>query len=294
MKMITYTIKTITPLHCGVGTGQGDIDLPVAKSPVTGYPIIPGSSLKGVLKNWFLHESNLEKEIVYELFGPENSDFASAISISDSNLLALPVRAFFGGFAYLTGPLAIGLFRQNISQNTDDLPATPTITPGEHYKAMVPAGSLLCGQQDAEQILLEEIDLLLEKDEGDQVQGWSQAIADLFFPEDYKETFKKRFIVADDNVLSFMTQTALPVDAHIAIDPQTGVVKGGALWYEETVPPETLFYGTLSIDNGNKGSSTATELTQALHTNAPTHFQIGGNATTGKGLVELTLHVTSA
>jgi CRISPR-associated protein Cmr4 len=288
MKQNVYTLKTITSLHCGIGSGQGDIDLPVAKSPVTGLPIVPGSSIKGVLKDSFQHKFKADG-LVAELFGPDNSDHASAISIGDACLLALPVRSFFGGFAYLTSPLVLGLFREALRRTgRTDLPDIPAIgAAGEaHYKASATADSLLRGT-GKEHILLEEIDLLLVDSHNAITQKWADLLATLYFSEENgQRIFTSRFLIADDNVLSFMAQTALPVDAHIAIDEKTGVVRNGALWYEESVPPEALFYGSVSVDAGAKGTN-AQNLQAFLIDNAPPCIQVGGKATTGKGLVDL-------
>lgn len=290
-----YTIKTISSLHCGIGSGQGDIDLPVAKSPVTGLPHIPSSSLKGVVKDCFFNRSDIAQNShaqLEELFGPENSDFASAVSFGDGTLLALPVRSYFGGFAYLSSPLVLGLLRQVLLRSgLKEIPKIPEFgahTQEQHYKASIPENSLLEGGGIQDKVLLEEIDLLIEPSYQGLTQEWAELIGKIYFSdEEYRRVFHQRFIIADDNVLQFMAQTALPVDAHIAIDDKTGVVHKGALWYEESVPPETLFYGVIGVDNGNgEAKSTEKELTQLLLDDSPTTIQIGGKATTGKGMVD--------
>ena len=43
------TLFTRTPLHVGAGASVGAIDQPIIRERHTGFPIIPGSSLKGVL-----------------------------------------------------------------------------------------------------------------------------------------------------------------------------------------------------------------------------------------------------
>lgn len=296
MKNHIYMLKTISSLHCGVGSGKGDIDLPVAKSPVTGLPVVPGTSLKGVLKSWFQHQSPIkesEKAAITALFGPKDSDFASAISIGDASLLCLPVRSFFGGFAWLTSPLALGLYRQSLQRTGEtDFPSIPALENPEHYHAIVPANSKLVGAGMAGQVLLEELDLLLENDPQGIASAWAERIGQVFFddPEDLA-LFSQRFIIADDNVLNFIAETALPVDPHIAIDSDTGIVRSGALWYEENVPPESIFYGNLSVDRGyDRNESHSTEsLNTLLLQNIPPSLQVGGKATTGKGLVELKL-----
>jgi CRISPR-associated protein Cmr4 len=79
------------------------------------------------------------------------------------------------------------------------------------------------------------------------------------------------------------------VDARIAIDDNTGTVKDGALWYEETIPPETLFTGTLSVDRSYKKNCAvdAKTLNDFLMAPGTIYCQIGGKATTGKGFMAI-------
>ncbi|RMD58772.1 type III-B CRISPR module RAMP protein Cmr4, partial [Candidatus Parcubacteria bacterium] len=43
-------LHALSPLHAGTGQGVGAIDLPIAREKGTEIPIVPGSSLKGVLR----------------------------------------------------------------------------------------------------------------------------------------------------------------------------------------------------------------------------------------------------
>ncbi|MEM7677204.1 MAG: RAMP superfamily CRISPR-associated protein, partial [Myxococcota bacterium] len=48
---LTGVITTVSGLHIGAGAGEiGSSDLPVLRDAL-GYPIIPGSSIKGVLRS---------------------------------------------------------------------------------------------------------------------------------------------------------------------------------------------------------------------------------------------------
>ncbi|MCX6865140.1 MAG: RAMP superfamily CRISPR-associated protein [Verrucomicrobia bacterium] len=65
-------IFTRTPLHVGAGASVGAIDQPVQRERHTGFPIIPGSSIKGVLRDAATQRSFDETEID-DTFGPEDS-----------------------------------------------------------------------------------------------------------------------------------------------------------------------------------------------------------------------------
>ena len=49
MQTKIMSIFTRTPLHVGCGSSVGAVDQPVVRERHTGYPVIPGSAIKGVL-----------------------------------------------------------------------------------------------------------------------------------------------------------------------------------------------------------------------------------------------------
>ncbi|MGK5093673.1 type III-B CRISPR module RAMP protein Cmr4 [Deltaproteobacteria bacterium TL4] len=299
MKNILFSLKTLSPLHCGIGQGLSDIDLPTARNTVSGHPIVPGSSLKGVMKDEFSNGTIVPKdqaqktEYIEALFGKDGNEFASAISVGDANLLALPVRSYFGTFAYLASPYTLQLLKKLLERSGKSyLPAIPSLgmsgDQNPNYKALIPPNSLIQYPQ-RNSILLEELDLLIDSKQTELADKWADVIAPLFFQdEEGQKIFKQRFVIADDNALNFLCETALPVDARIAIDQETGTVKTGALWYEETVPMESLFVGMIGVDKSykEKFKKTAEELSGFLIRNH-LQFQIGGKSTTGKGFVEI-------
>src|SRR5579862_8429085 len=44
-----YWIHALTPIHAGAGAGMGFIDLPIMREKTTGWPILPGTAVKGVV-----------------------------------------------------------------------------------------------------------------------------------------------------------------------------------------------------------------------------------------------------
>ena len=59
-------LHALSPLHAGTGQGAGAIDLPVAREKATGLPYLPGSSLKGVLRDACKNGETRKK-----IFGPD-------------------------------------------------------------------------------------------------------------------------------------------------------------------------------------------------------------------------------
>lgn len=290
-----YTLKALSQLHCGIGQGLNDIDLPTARHKLTGHPLVPASSLKGVLKAEYKPENSDLKETWKALFGGNSSsEHASAISIGDANLLAITMRSYFGTYAYLASPYTL-LQLKNLLERSgslrNKLPKIPEIgnrKNTESYKIQVCKGSLL-PKTDHNVVLLEELDLLVDSASAD---AWADIIAPLYFTdEEGQAIFKKRFAITDDNALNFLCETSLPVDARISIDEKTGTVKKGALWYEESVPMDSLFLGSVSVDRSFRHQSDKTdkELYEFLLKKEQIICQVGGKSTTGKGVVEIKL-----
>src|SRR5437870_13133969 len=100
-------IYAISPLHAGTGQGVGVIDLPIAREKATGIPFLPGSSVKGTLRDLC---KDPKKE---DVFGPETTnadEFAGAAQFADQRLLMLPIRSLAGTFAWVTSPYLLKRF----------------------------------------------------------------------------------------------------------------------------------------------------------------------------------------
>src|SRR4051812_41181475 len=96
----------LSPIHTGVGQSSGVIDLPVVREKHTGYPYLPGSTLKGVLRDAARPpEKDPSEPVFWKAFGPETtnaSDNPGALQFTDGRLLAMPVRSLYGTFAWVT------------------------------------------------------------------------------------------------------------------------------------------------------------------------------------------------
>lgn len=51
MHVVPFLLQAVSPLHAGTGRSADIIDLPIARMRSTGIPFVPGSSLKGVLRD---------------------------------------------------------------------------------------------------------------------------------------------------------------------------------------------------------------------------------------------------
>lgn len=102
MKAILVKMQCITNLHVGSGdVNYNIIDNEVERDPVTGYPTINSSGVKGALKQFF---SQLDSAKVKDWFGDDNKN-EGHLKILPAELVAMPARASKGKKAfYLVSP----------------------------------------------------------------------------------------------------------------------------------------------------------------------------------------------
>ena len=68
-----YFLHAVTPLHVGVEDTLGGVDLPTMKERHTGYPLVPGSSVKGVLRAELEPPPDANRKGFLAAFGPEST-----------------------------------------------------------------------------------------------------------------------------------------------------------------------------------------------------------------------------
>jgi CRISPR-associated protein Cmr4 len=268
-----YLVHALSPLHAGIGHAADVIDLPIARLKATGIPYVPGSSIKGVLRE---ARNGDNPGTTYAVFGPPTSDAAAhagALSLGEARLLALPVRSFRGVFTWTTSPLLLALAKRDLGERGQDLPV-PTI---EGRRASVARGSVCLHNGN---LFLEDLDLPAR--ETDEASRWSALLAPLISPGD--DIFSKRFAIVDDDTMGFFMETATQVDARVRLDSETRTVAKGALWLEESLPPETVLIGVLVADRSRRNGTHLTP-EQVANFGLPGELviQIGGKATTGHG-----------
>ena len=255
-------LHALTPLHVGTGQAVGNVDLPIAREKATGFPIVPASALKGVLRDNFSNQS-----WATQAFG--DADRAGAWVFTDLRILCLPVRSFFGVFAYATCPLILERLRRHA--------AAFGIMGFENLSVAVNGTQIALTRESALQkdgkVYLEDLDLAVKT--GQQVDTVAQAIADKLLPEGERSHFMARFAVVSNDVFTFLSETATEVVARVRLEDNTKTVASGGLWYEEAVPAEALFYGFV-------GATSAEPSLASLQMDQP--LQIGGDATIGRGL----------
>ena len=275
-------------IHAGAGSSVDGVDLPIQREGHSDWPCVFGSSVKGALRA--KAEDKLGKEgakSIAFVFGPDSSsdkasEHAGALLVSDAKLLLLPVRSLTSHFKWVTCPALLQRLVRDAQRL--GLKSIQEIT----LPAIADDVALVTGQNTAD-LFLEEYrfktqsqDLTVLCEVINQLTGI--AVTDL----------TEQLVVVSNNQFNYLAKYATPVTPHIAIDNDKKTVKPGALWYEETLPPETVLYFALSAQRARakdvdlKAEQILACVTQELFGDAP-YLQLGGNETVGMGWCKVTL-----
>jgi CRISPR-associated protein Cmr4 len=119
------------------------------------------------------------------------------------------------------------------------------------------------------------------------------ALARLMGREDATTVLTRQLVIVHDDRFNHLAQYATPVNPHICIDNQTKTVKTGALWYEESLPPDTMLYITLYAQATRVKGETKTAADILRHSTVDLfqrpYLQLGGNETVGMGWCKVTI-----
>jgi CRISPR-associated protein Cmr4 len=289
MHDVPFLLQAISPLHAGTGQSADIIDLPIARMKSTGMPFVPGSSLKGVLRDACRTRGSkpLSESDMLAIFGPPSADadkHAGALAVGDARLLLLPVRSFHGTFAYVTSPLLLELARRDLP----GAPAVPDVRGPLAAVASLDSSRLVHGA--GKTIFLQDVDLPARAIA--EVAAWAEFLG-TYVALDAANTrpFTERFAIVDDETMTYLWETGTQLDTRVRINDESRTVDDGALWIEESLPPETVLIGLLTTDRSRSPDSTLDAAGMAdavLPGREPLHVQVGGKATVGRGLCRMT------
>jgi CRISPR-associated protein Cmr4 len=272
-----------TSLHPGSGTALGVVDLPVQRERHTQWPTIPGSALKGILRDACRRRAGNGDDL-YAAFGPETQEadkHAGAISLTDARILAFPVRSLRGVFAWVTCPAVLERLHRDLKLNPaleQAFPLKLPSAPGKD-KALCPEKAQLL--VDDNRLVLEEFEFERTGDAGD-VPAWiARAVPDEFT----QKRIETHLVVLHDDDFTHFVRHATEIVARIGLDYEKKTVRQGALFYQECLPAETLFYSVVFANPSRRDNTKdAAAILSYLHQQLPQVLQIGGDETTGKGL----------
>lgn len=252
-------LHALTPVHSGIGRAADIVDLPIAREKATGWPTIPGSSLKGTLRDM------QGTEHADEMFG--NTERGGAVAVTDQRILLLPVRSFYGTFAWATSPLVLARFHRDAE--AFGLPGFASPIPSvADAGAATTTGSEVASEG---KVYLEDLDL--------EASAGAQGIAEFLSQEFGVSDLGRRLCIVSNTIFSFLCETATEVSARVKLLDEQKTVQKSGLWWEEAVPAEAVFYGFAYAVRPGESLNDLAKVAQTKPT-----LSIGGDTTVGKGL----------
>jgi CRISPR-associated protein Cmr4 len=266
-------IFTRTSLHVGAGSSVGAIDQPIQRERHTGFPTIPGSALKGVLADEepYLQRNGDGKfertDVGRQIFGDERPDNelanSGSISFGEGKLLAFPVRSGRGCFAWLTCPLTLKRWSRDAGKTLRSL---PNLVKNEAYFDKDTLG---------DKAIFEDYTYIWKGafPNTDAAGKWLDELSRSFVDSVWVDSCSRHVVLVSDETMAHFARTATEVAQHVKIDDDKGTQVHGALFNQENVPSETLFYAPLiELRIGALDKLAVRPV-----------IQIGGDGTTGLG-----------
>jgi CRISPR-associated protein Cmr4 len=269
-----------TSLHAGAGGSVEGIDLPIQREAHSGWPCVYGSAVKGALRAKAEDKLGKDNASIKFVFGPDSagdnaSEHAGALLVGDARLLLLPVRSLNSHFKWVTCPALLERLQRDSRRLGIPLDFVLPQQPSKD-KALLP-------ETDGTALFLEEYRVNTENADLTGLISTLNGLSGIS-----EAHLKAQLVIVHNDQFNYLSRYATAVTAHIAINNDTKTVRKGALWYEETLPPETVLYCAISAyrsrDEKNSLSADAILncITQGLLGQRP-YLQLGGNETVGMG-----------
>ncbi len=290
-------LKTLTPLHIGGEQGDGLIDKPILRERHTGWPLIPGTAVKGVLADSYdasasQRADSAQKKAAFGRASENSEDQSGALLFTDLRILCLPVRSQSGTFAWVSSKAALNRFEDELREfaGYDNNNLIKLATPNQISVAT--ESSLRVGEGNV--VVLEDLLLQESAGQGDTTKTLATQLASqLHLDADWRANFVERFALVTDNVFNHFCATALELRPRVKIDNKTGVVEKGKFWYEELVPEQAIFVGhvfcekvfSVTKNEGKKFSGSGIDPNSLLEQfcTKTKRLQFGGTGSVGRG-----------
>jgi CRISPR-associated protein Cmr4 len=286
-KTAAVFLYAVSPVHMGAGQAVDVIDNPIQRERHTKHPCFAGSGIKGAVRHSYQALGGDEADIA-RLLGPDSNSgdlHAGAVSFGDAQMLALPVRSLKGGYVYATCPQALAR-AQRLLALTGSKAEWPSVKVADGA-CLIANPALLSGDK----LHLEAFEY--GASESSELKTIAADLAQRALPageayQFFADKLKTDLVLLSDTDFGYFAQNAMLVEPHVRIDPETGTAANTGLFYTENLPPESLLIAPLMAsqtrakDDNLKAEEVFTRLKPLLDGRL---LQIGGDATTGRGLV---------
>lgn len=308
-------LRAMGPVHVGTEDLRGVIDLAIQREKHNNWPVVFASSVKGALRELAASQWQREHADLVALFGPDHRKLdvagkagtgkaasaaddqaqsdtlqhsrAGALLVNEMRLLALPVASLSSVFKWVTCPAALQRLLRDCRMFRSKLP----------FDSSAQDGMLALGRDEALSYNPDDPARLFVREYLFQCRPCqSDAVLKLFchlFGAELESELRQRLLIVSDARFGHLAQTATAIAPHIALN-ENKTTEGGMLWFEETLPSETLMYlplacepERLSLAQQNakaSGQSKHALLAQLLSLfEAHPFLRVGANETTGMG-----------
>jgi len=292
------TMLAESAIHPGTGQSTGVVDLPVAREGATGWPHLPESGLKGALSQWWKEKTGedhrkpvpagAQRTDAHYLFG-DSDEAAGELVISTGRLLALPLRRLDGPYCWTTTPALLERLARDAERLARDAEQGKPLKPPAITAAQVEWGlgepKLKCDAPADGTIFLEEFAFTPEPCEWTTTQ--TGALVKRLVDEQLATRLIRQLVLMRDADFAWYAETGLPVAARNVLD-ESKISKN--LWYEETLPADTLLYALILRRTGGSGTPAAERFETFKKKLRDARFlQTGGNETVGQGWMRLAI-----
>lgn len=289
-KRAAVFLYAVTPVHMGAGQAIGVVDNPIQRERHTRYPCFAGSGIKGAVRHSF-EALGGDVKLADEIFGPEPGApelYAGAVSFGDAQLVVLPVRCLKEGYVYATCPAILARTQRLLTllKMKVDWPSVDALETG---KCLI-ANPALMSNNKLHLEAFEYAPLVRE-----ELKKLAEALASRAIPDGegyryFREKLARDLVVLSDSDFSYFAEHAMLVEPHVRINNETGTADEGGLFYTENLPPESILVAPLLASqsrrrNGRQAMKAEEVLAKVRTALDGELIQIGGDATTGRGLV---------
>jgi CRISPR-associated protein Cmr4 len=263
-------LYSLAPIHCGGEGNLGNIS-EIAREAHTNFPYIPGSSLRGSLRNEVVEYQG--EEVGNRLFGQELTDGKMGVHqiwFGDGRLLWVPMRTMSRAgkdvFTWVSCPTLLRdcalISRRNFDGFSDLERAV-----GSRKDTYIVADARI------------EVEAMTDeqKQSIDLNRNWSNSLGD-----DAKINWTNNRIVLPDNDFQVLMEHALWTQIRNRISDGGGAEM---FWTDVCIPRDTIFYYAwgYSVAKNNPIESQDRDLMGEILTGL---IQVGGQANVGRGWVQ--------
>ncbi|BAY12985.1 type III-B CRISPR module RAMP protein Cmr4 [Calothrix sp. NIES-2098] len=269
-------IYSLAPIHCG---GEGDLGniLEIAREVHTNFPYVPGSSLRGTLRE----EVNLQDETAVDILFGKELDKQGQMGVhqvwfGDARLLWVPMRTMSmnGGrdvFSWVSCHSLIRAHAIITQQNSVIFPDQAVGTSAGTY--LVADAQIEVSQMSNEQ-----------KQATTLAGNWPNSLKNAV-----QQTWEKNRIVLPDADFQVLMEHSLWTQVRNKIqDETTGANQAGSaevFWTDVCIPRDTIFYFSWGYSL-LKNKPVKPEEHDILMSVLQGLFQVGGQANVGRGWVQ--------